>query len=148
MLRIAPEGSRTLLPSERKAHQALTSVQATAFAQGSDLAGIALAAVQTPEDLLVAEGLEIFEKDFPEYDIQWYTLDCGGEVYGEAGQGTQYQLNGTIGQLDADVVVGAYELRGGFWPVFASLGEIFSDGFESGDCCAWSSASNGECCPS
>ena len=48
------------------------------------------------------------------FDLSWNTVDGGG---GTSNGGT-FELSGTIGQLDAGVVLigGAFEVSGGFWP--------------------------------
>jgi hypothetical protein len=50
-----------------------------------------------------------------DFDVDWYTIDGGGEMRTVGGD---YELSGTIGQPDAGVVMtgGDYELTGGFWP--------------------------------
>ena len=48
-------------------------------------------------------------------DIDWWTIDGGGEMWTTGGN---FELSGTIGQLDAGLFVmtgGALELAGGFW---------------------------------
>ena len=48
-----------------------------------------------------------------EYEIVWWTIDCGGGLSAEG----NYSLNGTIGQSDAstEMIGGNYSLTGGFW---------------------------------
>jgi hypothetical protein len=49
------------------------------------------------------------------YDLSWYTVDGGGEMFTTGGN---FELSGTIGQPDASTTVmtgGGYELAGGFW---------------------------------
>lgn len=49
------------------------------------------------------------------YDLSWYTVDGGGEMFTTGGD---FELSGTIGQPDAGVAVmtgGDFELTGGFW---------------------------------
>jgi hypothetical protein len=50
----------------------------------------------------------------PDYDLSWYTVDGGGEMFSTGGD---YELSGTIGQPDAsEVMIGdEFELTGGFW---------------------------------
>ncbi|MBN2447178.1 MAG: hypothetical protein JXO22_10645 [Phycisphaerae bacterium] len=51
------------------------------------------------------------------YEIDWWTIDGGGETTSAGGD---YTLSGTIGQADAHTIAmtgGNYELRGGFWAV-------------------------------
>src|ERR1051325_3515160 len=54
------------------------------------------------------------------YDVDWHTIDCGGET-STAGQ---YELSGTIGQPDAGLVMaaGGFELSGGFWTTIDAPG--------------------------
>ena len=47
------------------------------------------------------------------YDLSWWTVDGGGQMYSV---GSGYELGGTIGQPDAGVLTGGgYTLGGGFW---------------------------------
>lgn len=90
----------------------------------------------------------------PDYRIDWFTLDGGGGT-SVSGDGS-FELSGTIGQPDADVVSlcsadggptclnPSFELTGGFWAGLALPGGgaspscsgdlecIFRDGFEGG----------------
>jgi hypothetical protein len=65
------------------------------------------------------------------YDLTWYTVDGGGDMWGYGGA---YELSGTIGQPDAGAVMsgGIYELTGGFWVVAAApavcAGDLNCDG--------------------
>ena len=53
-----------------------------------------------------------------DYDLSWYTIDGGGEMFTTGGD---YELSGTIGQPDAgELSGGSFQLTGGFW---FSLGE-------------------------
>jgi hypothetical protein len=57
-------------------------------------------------------------------DIDWYTVDSGGEMFCTGGQ---YVLSGTIGQPDAGVEMltgGGYKLAGGFWLPASPTGGI------------------------
>ena len=50
-----------------------------------------------------------------DFDLDWYTIDGGGEMWTTGGD---FELSGTIGQHDASTVVlagGDFELTGGFW---------------------------------
>ena len=52
------------------------------------------------------------------FDLSWYTIDGGGEMFTFGGD---YELSGTIGQHDAGTLTGGdYELAGGFWPVVSA----------------------------
>jgi len=73
------------------------------------------------------------------FDLDWYTVDSGGGQ--SAGDG--YMLTGSVGQPDPGerpAANGAFSLSGGFWlgMIGGGDGEIFSDGFQSGDLAAWS----------
>jgi hypothetical protein len=47
------------------------------------------------------------------YDLSWWTVDGGGDVFGAGGS---YVLGGTAGQPDAQTLsTGDYVLTGGFW---------------------------------
>jgi hypothetical protein len=49
-----------------------------------------------------------------DYDLSWYTMDGGGDMWSTGGG---LELSGTIGQPDAGAVMtgGGFELTGGFW---------------------------------
>jgi hypothetical protein len=49
-----------------------------------------------------------------DFEIDWYTVDSGGEMFTIGGD---FELSGTIGQPDAGAVMtgGDFELTGGFW---------------------------------
>ncbi len=50
-----------------------------------------------------------------DFDIDWYTIDGGGEMFTTGGD---FELSGTIGQPDASTTImsgGDFELAGGFW---------------------------------
>ena len=52
------------------------------------------------------------------YNLSWWTVDGGGGT----SQGGGYNLNGTIGQPDAGVLIGGnYILAGGFWSEAAPI---------------------------
>jgi hypothetical protein len=57
-----------------------------------------------------------------DFDLSWYTLDGGGEMWTAGGV---FELSGTVGQPDAGAVMtgGPFELAGGFWAVSSSAGE-------------------------
>ncbi len=50
-----------------------------------------------------------------DYDLSWFTIDAGGDMWGTGGG---FELSGTIGQPDAGTALtgGGFELTGGFWP--------------------------------
>ncbi len=61
--------------------------------------------------LLMLTVTSAFAQDF---DISWYTVDGGGEMFTAGGS---FELSGTIAQPDADAMTGGdFELVGGFWP--------------------------------
>ncbi|MHC4697850.1 MAG: dockerin type I domain-containing protein [Planctomycetota bacterium] len=48
-----------------------------------------------------------------DFDLSWYTIDGGGDMWSTGGD---FELSGTIGQPDAGVMTGdVFELSGGFW---------------------------------
>ena len=50
-----------------------------------------------------------------DFDISWYTIDGGGEMFTSGGD---FELSGTIGQPDAGAMTGGeFELVGGFWAI-------------------------------
>ena len=72
-----------------------------------------------------------------DFDIDWRTVDGGGEMWSTGGD---FELSGTIGQPDANITVmsgGDFELRGGFWPGVAvepefAVGDLNCDGSING----------------
>jgi len=67
-----------------------------------------------------------------DFDIDWYTIDGGGEMWTTGGK---FELSGTIGQPDAGATMtgGDFELSGGFWAVTLTepepcVGDIDGDG--------------------
>jgi len=72
---------------------------------------------------------------FGQFEIAWYTVDCGGMN----SIGATYSLSGTIGQHDAQVppvmMGGTFELTGGFWVVATVCncpGDMNGDGLRNG----------------
>ena len=68
-----------------------------------------------------------------DYDIDWWSVDGGGEMFSDGGD---WQLSGTLGQWDGsesqDLSGGQWTLTGGFWPVTVDeTDRLFRDGFES-----------------
>lgn len=68
-----------------------------------------------------------------DFDIAWWSVDGGGEVFSGGGD---WQLSGTLGQWDGsesqDLTGGQWTLTGGFWPVTVDeTDRLFRDGFES-----------------
>lgn len=69
-----------------------------------------------------------------QWDVDWRTVDGGGEVLAETGDG-QWRLSGTIGQWDGteslELAGAGWTLTGGFWPVTVEQTDVlFRDGFE------------------
>lgn len=70
-----------------------------------------------------------------DYSIEWYTIDSGGVMQSESGEG-QCQLSGTIGQWDATEPRAAtgdgWQFTGGFWGLtLEELSDLlFRDRFE------------------
>ena len=63
--------------------------------------------------LFLLVGLLIAPAYGQDYDIDWFTIDGGGEMFSTGGT---YTLSGTIGQPDAgEMSGGSYNLTGGFW---------------------------------
>lgn len=57
------------------------------------------------------------------YDLSWWTIDGGGEMFSTGGN---YSLGGTIGQPDAGLLAGTgYALAGGFWSGADQLYRIY-----------------------
>lgn len=55
------------------------------------------------------------------YAVDWFTIDGGGGT----SSGGNYTLTGTIGQPDADAMIGgSYSLVGGFWGVAVAIQEV------------------------
>ena len=72
-----------------------------------------------------------------DYEIDWHTIDGGGEMWSTGGT---YELGGTIGQPDAQadgntMSGGTYSLTGGFWatPPCWCLADLNNDGVRNGD---------------
>ncbi len=58
-------------------------------------------------------SMAVFGQSGGDYILTWSTIDGGGGT----SSGSQYELEGTIGQPDAAYSYGGdYELLGGFWP--------------------------------
>ena len=66
------------------------------------------------------------------YDLTWFSVQSGGGIRSTGGN---FELSGTIGQWETDVITaGVFTLRGGFWPSFGHADSLlFGDGFESRD---------------
>jgi len=67
-----------------------------------------------------------------DYDIDWWTVDGGGEMFSIGGD---WRLSGTLGQWDGtesqDLTGGQWTVTGGFWPVTVDeTDRLFRDGFE------------------
>ncbi len=67
------------------------------------------------------------------YEIDWHTVDGGGEMWSTGGD---YELGGTIGQPDARTMTGGdYTLIGGFWalPPCWCMSDVNNDGVRDGE---------------
>ncbi len=113
--------------------QLMSVGQARAYMSGVSSAEIVLMTRESLETFLLRKGIV-------EFDISWYSIDGGGT---SASSGGVFQLNGTVGQPDAGVMIGGeFKLTGGFWAITKS-GEVFEDGFESGSTSSWSETVGG-----
>ncbi len=57
-----------------------------------------------------------------DYQIGWWTVDGGGQMWGTGGG---YTVGGTAGQPDAGRLSGgSYVIQGGFWAILAPTGPI------------------------
>jgi hypothetical protein len=73
--------------------------------------------------ILVSVTSIAFASSGGSYNLDWYTMDGGGET----SSGGDYALSGTIGQPDAaEMSGGNYSLGGGFW---ARVSQSFYDLF-------------------
>lgn len=102
------------------------------------IGGIALAEDDT-DPVNSSPTAETSEAVAPEiaagFEIPWSSIDGGGSTM----DGGTFSLRGTVGQPDAgSAVADARSLFGGYWAV-PKEGDLFADGFESGDLSAWSS---------
>lgn len=65
------------------------------------------------------------------WEIDWWTIDSGGEIFTSGGR---WSLSGTVGQWDAvpaGASGGSWEVTAGFWAVSVDGSDrMFSDGFE------------------
>lgn len=135
LLRKEPVIASRASSTERAILQEITTEQLEAYLSGTPASAIVLSEDRSLEDFLRVQG-----KDGT-FDLSWCTIDGGG---GMTSQGGAFKLSATIAQADAGVLANDnFKLTGGFWAIGAKLDvpdvEIFSDGFESGDCTAWSS---------
>lgn len=72
------------------------------------------------------------------YEVSWWNMAGGGGT----SSGGSYELMGTVGQPGAgESSGGSYFLTSGYmaFAVTPIVGEIFSDGFETGNTSQWSS---------
>jgi hypothetical protein len=83
------------------------------------------------KQLVLLLGLSTALVASADFDLSWYTVDGGGDMFSTGGS---FALSGTIGQPDAGVVMtgGSYELSGGFWAASvapsACAGDLNCDG--------------------
>jgi hypothetical protein len=82
--------------------------------------------------LALIAGLLLVPFATADFDLSWFTIDDGGDMWTVGGG---FELSGTIGQLDANATVltgGGFELTGGFWVVSpapaACVGDVNCDG--------------------
>lgn len=65
-------------------------------------------------------------------DIDWWTVDGGGEIASSAGD---WELSGAFGQWDATsnsaAQGGPWAITGGFWGVNLDTDTLFKDSYES-----------------
>jgi hypothetical protein len=82
--------------------------------------------------LALASVLSLAATVAGDYDVPWYTIDGGGEMFSTGGQ---YALSGSIGQADAGAMTGgSFSLTGGFWaapPEAPCPGDLNGDGFRN-----------------
>ncbi len=72
--------------------------------------------------VLLLAGASTLADDF---DLSWWTIDGGGEMWTAGGD---FELSGTIGQPDAGAMTGGdFELAGGFWAGGAAEPFCFGD---------------------
>ncbi len=64
--------------------------------------------------MVVATSVVLTGASIADYDLSWFTIDGGGDMWTTGGD---FELSGTVGQPDAGVVLtgGGFELVGGFW---------------------------------
>ena len=68
------------------------------------------------------------------FEIDWWSMQGGADVAKSA----RFELRGILGQTGAGQVRGGeFALEGGFLAI-ERLGDLFEDGFESGDLSRWS----------
>ena len=86
--------------------------------------------------VLLTAGLMLSLSAVPqEWNVDWHTVDGGGEVLAETDDG-QWRLSGTIGQWDSteslELAGIGWTLTGGFWPATVDQADVlFRDGFEN-----------------
>jgi hypothetical protein len=86
--------------------------------------------------VLLTAGLMLSLSAVPqEWNVDWHTVDGGGEVLAETDDG-QWRLSGTIGQWDSteslELAGTGWTLTGGFWPATVDQTNVlFRDGFEN-----------------
>lgn len=114
---------------ERKILELMGPEQAHAYLNGIPSDKIILLNGDSLATLFLALGIT-------ELDISWSSIDGGGAL---SSSGGTFQLGCTFGQSDAGAMSGGgFRLTGGFWAAIKS-GDLFEDGFESGNFSRWSS---------
>ena len=112
----------------------ISAGKATAFRKGSQSPGeVILASGQTLESFLA------LHKGQPVFELVWTSVSGGGGVSAD----DSFELTASTGQTAAGTSSGfGYELNSGFITVeddgSSGSEDIFGDGFEDGDTCAWS----------
>ncbi|MEN1726873.1 MAG: hypothetical protein AAGJ52_00410 [Pseudomonadota bacterium] len=85
--------------------------------------------------LLTAVLIQMLPAHAGDIDIQWWTIDGGGEILmNDPDASSEWELSGTIGQWDATDSrgsrIGSWELTGGFWSFgIVNTDRLFSDRF-------------------
>ncbi len=131
LVRERGELARRASPLEREILKRLTPDQVESYLQGTSPLLIRLESGESLADVLDQWSRGVA------FDLSWYSVDGGGGLMSTGGT---FELSGTIGQADAGLMTeGSYALTGGFWAV-SRAGDIFGDGFESGDVGFWSSS--------
>jgi hypothetical protein len=73
---------------------------------------------------LAAATLVAVPSALARYEVRWYTIDGGGDMWTAGGN---FELSGTIGQPDSGLMAGGdFALAGGFWFEFC-FGDLDGD---------------------
>ncbi|MCD4749827.1 MAG: hypothetical protein K8R59_10685 [Thermoanaerobaculales bacterium] len=88
--------------------------------------------------VLAPVGTESTDTSSDNYALEWHTTTGNG---GGDAESTNYAVELTVGQVGIGETQGtSYDAQIGFWYGMETENPIFSDGFESGNVLAWSSA--------